>query len=172
MIKNNSVNKLFPAITFAVAVGLIITALIWIAKPGAEKESDQELVTATSLVANEQSFDFGEISMADGVTTHDFQVVNTSAEPITINGISTSCMCTEALLHYHEDSHGPFGMPGHGAMPHLEQTINPDESFVVEAKYDPNAHGPAGVGPVNRVVSVETSNGELLELQILAVVTP
>lgn len=172
MENNSSIKKILPTTIFVIVFGLLLAGFVWIAKPNSDSASDQELAVATSLEADEQTYDFGEITMADGKTTHEFHVTNTSSEAVTINGMYTSCMCTEAELHHLEEVHGPFGMPGHGAMPHLEEKIDSGEEFIVNAIYDPNAHGPAGVGPVDRSVYVETSNGEQLELQFLAVVKP
>src|SRR3989338_1285615 len=42
----------------------------------------------------------------------------------------------------------------------------------LEVVFDPAAHGPAGVGRIERVVYVEHSAGDLLEFQISAMVTP
>lgn len=67
---------------------------------------------------------------------------------------------------------GPFGMPGHGAIPTINEALEPGTEATIEVVFDPAAHGPAGVGKVNRVVTVETASGEALQLSFQATVTP
>jgi len=126
-----------------------------------------------SLVAAEDSFDFGTVSMAAGKVSHVFKLKNESGAPVTITKLYTSCMCTIASLNHGGKKLGPFGMPGHGlgAIPVISETINPGEEAEVEAVFDPAAHGPAGVGPIDRVVFVEQGD-KSLQLQFKAVVTP
>jgi len=63
-------------------------------------------------------------------------------------------------------------MPGHIAVPRINKSLNPGEEAIVEVVFDPTAHGPAGVGTIQRVVTIENNAGEPLELQFSAVVTP
>ena len=63
-------------------------------------------------------------------------------------------------------------MPGHGgAVPKINQVVAPDGSASIEVEFDPNAHGPAGIGLMERVVFLETSAG-MREFNIKAMVTP
>jgi hypothetical protein len=63
-------------------------------------------------------------------------------------------------------------MQGHGYIPRLDRVIQPGEAAVVEAVFDPNAHGPAGVGRNDRAVSVQMGGRRVLQLQFTAYVTP
>ena len=64
-------------------------------------------------------------------------------------------------------------MPGHGgAVPKVNETIKAGESRNIEVVFDPNAHGPAGIGMIDRFVFIEDANGEKLQLEIKATVTP
>ncbi|MDP2587220.1 MAG: DUF1573 domain-containing protein [bacterium] len=172
MSKNKSTKSIVPAIIALSVIVLFVGGLLWMARPDLSGAEPQDLVAATSLTVAEQRYDFGEISMEDGLVSHEYVVTNSSPEPVILSKMYTSCMCTQAELLHQDEVHGPFGMVGHGTMPRLDESIGPGEEFMVKAIYDPNAHGPAGVGPVDRVVSLETDSGELLELQLVAVVTP
>jgi len=97
--------------------------------------------------------------------------VNKTEQPVTIKKIYTSCMCTTAVLKQGDQSWGPYGMPGHGFMPAVNKTVRPGEELSLEVIYDPNAHGPAGVGYVERLVYLATDKGLDL-LKITATVTP
>lgn len=118
-------------------------------------------------------FDFGTISMARGTVERVFTLKNTHAEAVTLKSIYTSCMCTSAVLEYSGKSYGPFGMPGHGMMPSVNVTLAPNEEATLKVVFDPAAHGPAGVGPIERTVVVEDGSTEpFAVMTIRALVTP
>ena len=124
------------------------------------------------LAAAEKVFDFGTISMAAGPVKHEFAIKNTAENKSVITKIYTSCMCTEASLRTMEGISGPFGMPGHGSVPRVNKKLESGEEAVVEVVFDPAAHGPAGIGAVERAVYLENDSGAPLELIIKATVTP
>ena len=63
-------------------------------------------------------------------------------------------------------------MGGHGFIPSINETINPGEEASVEVVFDPKAHGPAGVGKIQRVVTIDNNAGSPMELSFSALVTP
>lgn len=127
---------------------------------------------ASSLSADEKAYDFSEISMAAGPVTRVFKVKNNGTAPAIVSKLYTSCMCTVATLKTARGSRGPFGMPGHGFVPRLDETIAPGEEASVEVVFDPAAHGPAGVGKIERAVYLEQEGAAPLELRISAMVKP
>ena len=80
-------------------------------------------------------------------------------------------MCTNAYFTSDGEESGPFGMPGHGFVPGLGRKLKAGEKAVVRVVFDPAAHGPAGVGPVDRLAWLE-SGDEAKEFGIKAVVRP
>lgn len=160
---------------FAVAV-LVLAGIIWIAQTNTQNSADTASVSSGndgSLTAEEMDFDFGSISMAAGNVKHSFKIKNAGAVAATIGKMYTSCMCTTAILEVNGEKFGPYGMPGHGFIPKIEQTINPGEEAIVEVVFDPAAHGPAGVGRIERMVVIEQDGGrQPLELGFTATVTP
>ncbi|OGI57482.1 hypothetical protein A3B85_00590 [Candidatus Nomurabacteria bacterium RIFCSPHIGHO2_02_FULL_37_13] len=126
------------------------------------------------LVASETFYDFGVISMKNGNVSKMFKVSNLGDKDINLQSVSTSCMCTVAyVIKQDGNKKGPFGMPGHGgAVPKTNELIKSGESRDIEVVYDPNAHGPAGVGMIDRFVYLEDANGKKLQLEIKANVTP
>jgi len=153
---------------------LILAALIVAGKPepAANVTPRAEAQSQSDLSAPEMSFDFGTVSMAAGNVTHRFAIRNANAEPVLIRKISTSCMCTTAQLVKGGRKLAIYGMPGHGYVPNLDETIAPNENAVVEVVFDPAAHGPAGIGRVERFVTVYTGAAQPLELSFNALVTP
>ena len=126
------------------------------------------------LAASESFYDFGAISMRNGNVTKEFTVTNPTNQDVTIKTMVTSCMCTVAFLVRPDGSaKGPFGMSGHGgAVPPVNEFVKAGESRTVRIVYDPNAHGPAGVGAVDRFIMLTDGSGNTLQLEIKAVVTP
>lgn len=161
-----------------VAVVAVLGVLMWIGRPSPAPTPTSaplaNFVTETNgaLVAEKNQHDFGTISMAAGNVTYGFTIKNSSEAPLTLNKIYTSCMCTTAVLIIGEHKHGPFGMPGHGIVPGIKETLAAGESATLEVIFNPKAHGPAGVGRIERLAYVENSAGEPLELGISAMVTP
>jgi hypothetical protein len=117
-------------------------------------------------------YNFGKISMAAGKVSKVYWIKNISGDPLNITKLSTSCMCTEATLVTPAGKKGPFGMPGHGPTPRIEERLAPGETAQVEAVFDPAAHGPAGIGQTDRIVTIENDGGLPLELRLSAMVTP
>jgi len=125
-----------------------------------------------ALISDTPSFDFGRISMAQGKVSHRYSIQNTGEKPLSITKMFTSCMCTTATLITRSAQKGPFGMPGHGWLPSISETLAPGEAAQVDVVFDPAAHGPAGVGPTARTVTVVNDAGLALELRFNALVTP
>ena len=162
-------------IIVGLAIGMIIFAsIVWVARPGANDNGSAAVQPSSAgvLIVEEQSFDFGSISMAAGKVTHRFAVKNTGADPVNISKMYTSCMCTVSVLQKGDKKFGPYGMPGHGFIPKMNATIDPGEEVFVDVTFDPAAHGPAGVGVIQRAVILENNAGDNVELQISANVKP
>lgn len=161
----------------AVIVLVILATVVFIARPSANPAANDVSVAANSgeLTTEEASFSFGDISMMAGKVHHSYKIYNNSAEPVMISKIYTSCMCTVAILKKDGQDFGPFGMPGHGAIPTINVQLKPKEQADVYVTFDPAAHGPAGVGRIERAVYLETlgkSSGAPFELKFNAMVTP
>ncbi len=157
------------------AIIIVLAGLIWLFPNKQDARSASILSAATNgvLSAEETNFNFKTISMAAGNVSHNFKVKNTGSETLAINKVYTSCMCTQAVLKKDGVSPGPFGMPGHGFNPPADVVLKPGEEVDVEAIFDPAAHGPAGLGAVNRTITLEnTGRGGKLELSFNANVTP
>ena len=158
----------------AVVVAVVLAGLIAAARPNAgTKAAPPAPSPATRILsAQESTFDFGTVSMAAGKVTHRYWIKNTGSSPITIQRLYTSCMCTTAALVKANRKYDPYGMPGHGFMPTINAPMAPSESAIVEVVFDPAAHGPAGIGPVDRFVTLQTDREPPLELAFTALVTP
>lgn len=137
------------------------------------QNSANALASRSFLTATEASFDFGSISMKDGNVTKNFTVTNSTNKTVTIATVLTSCMCTSAfIVEANGNTKGPFGMAGMGRVPPADEAIPAGENRIIRVVYDPNAHGPSGVGRINRLVTLTDTEGGTLDLEIKALVTP
>lgn len=159
-------------IVYVVVIGLFLGILAFISRTNSDSDVPSADASSGVLVAPEMAFDFGTISMAAGAVKHLFTVKNTGAEAVLADRLYTSCMCTIATFIQGGDRTGPFGMAGHGFIPKINKTIAPNEEVSIEVEFDPAAHGPAGVGKIERVVFLENNAGEPLELNFTAFVKP
>ena len=163
-------NKTIIGIATAI---FVLGGLIWIARPDSQSSTVLSTRSNGTLIVEEgNNYDFGTISMAAGKVKHQFKIKNTSSEAVNIEKMYTSCMCTTAVLMVGSKQFGPYGMPGHGAIPKINQSINPNEEVIVEIVFDPAAHGPAGVGRIQRTITIENNTGQTVELQFSVMVTP
>lgn len=164
----------------ALVVLVIIGLMVWgrsaaSSSPGAQPANHAaapEGSAQSPLTASETLYDFGTISMKNYLVEHKFTITNNTSAPVFVPTIYTSCMCTTAYLETPTGEKGPFGMQGMGYVPPSNETIASGESRELRVVYDPNAHGPAGVGSVDRFVYVEDETGGVLAFEVKAVVTP
>lgn len=159
-------------ILIGILVILGIGGLVWWGRSTQSGGVSQTSAVGSALSSSVTSYNFGTISMKNGLVSHVFKLTNSADTSVHIKKIATSCMCTSAYLQSSSGEKGPFGMEGMGYLPPVNETIPTGESRELKVVYDPNAHGPAGVGPIERFISLTDSAGRTLELEIKAVVTP
>ncbi len=168
--------KIQPVIITVITIVLVLGGLVLISlysKKLSGKENPTDVPSTNGVLVSESpNFDFGNISMAAGKVSHIFKIKNSGTEPLVISKIYTSCMCTETTLIKQNERFGPFGMPGHVSIPEINQTLKANEEATVEAVFDPAAHGPAGLGQIERSITVENNGKNKMELLIKANVMP
>ncbi|MEK7630269.1 MAG: DUF1573 domain-containing protein [Patescibacteria group bacterium] len=158
---------LIISLTAAVLIGL----LWWGSQNTISRPSGNQLSSQSPLAISESLYDFGTISMAKGNVNHIFAITNLTNKDIVVSDITTSCMCTSAYIVDGNSKQGPFGMVGMGYVPKANLLIKAGETKNIDVVYDPNAHGPAGVGLIDRFVYLSGVEGAT-QLEIKAVVTP
>ena len=145
---------------FGIATVLIIIIGAAVLFSG-NNDTNKEINNGTPrLKANETKFDFGDISMKDGLAAHNFVIENEGDGILEFSKMETSCMCTTAVLDVDGKRSPKFGMASHGTNPRgWSEEINPGSSANLEITFDPNAHGPNSTGPITRVVTIQTNDG-------------
>lgn len=110
---------------------------------------------AKAYVADPTSFDWGPVTMSKGNVTKVFTIKNTGTDTLKLYNVKTSCHCTKAYVSISGTDSPSFGMDS------LSSWIG-EVPKGAEAKltviFDPAYHGPQGIGPINRFVSVETND--------------
>ncbi len=153
-----------------VTIAVIVIAVVF--KPAPSSENQPASVNSSVSVLGSSSYDFGVVSMAKGEVTRDFRIKNNSTGKVEIKKIYTSCMCTTAWFINGKIEKGPFGMAGHGYVPPVKEYLGSGEEAVIKVVFDPTAHGPAGVGPIQRAIYIEGADSMLAQLEFSANVAP
>ena len=103
--------------------------------------------------------DMGEVRMRDGLKTLTYTVKNTGSGLLTLTDMETSCMCTTAVLEVEGKTSPKFGMRAHGGNPRgWSQALQAGESGMLSVVFDPNAHGPSGVGDISRTITIRSND--------------
>jgi len=166
---NQKLNLILIIGSIAILAGIVVLAGAF----SGNSQNSSSIYSNGVLTAENNDYDFGTISMANGNVSYKFKLKNEGNEKIIIKKVYTSCMCTTAaILDESGKKLGDFGMPGHGFIPSFEQRLEPNQTGEVEVIYDPSAHGPAGVGQIEREIILEGQGKQLAILHIKANVTP
>jgi len=101
------------------------------------------------------NLNLGTVSQAKGTVSSTVRIMNKGTEPLILNKIETSCMCTSASIINVEGGEEPrFGMVGHGTNPtDWNYLIPPGESSKLKIYYDPNAHKELR-GAITRTITI------------------
>ncbi|OGY47357.1 MAG: hypothetical protein A3J65_00520 [Candidatus Buchananbacteria bacterium RIFCSPHIGHO2_02_FULL_45_11b] len=112
---------------------------------------------AAKLSADSYQYDFGAISMANGLVKHIFTISNAGTADLKLSNISTSCMCTTAVLEINGQRSPEFGMHSNPAF--WSGELKPGQTANLEITFDPLAHGPDATGPITRTVTLSSNDG-------------
>lgn len=165
---NNIKTIIISLILFIAVIG----ALVWFKGDKPQTAIIGSETAGGVLTAKEVFYDFDSVKINGGLVNHEFVLENLSDQKIKIGEVSTSCMCTVAELKIGDKTYGPFGMPGHGGASKASAIVNPGEKVTVKAIFDPAAHGPSGIGKIERGIYINTGGEQSLVLGFKANVTP
>ena len=104
--------------------------------------------------------DLGDVPYRGGVISKSFEVKNTSDSEISLKKITTSCMCTKAKFVVDGRESKFYGMEMNGDLnPLIDYKLAPGKTARVIFDFDPAAHGPQGIGPVDRTITLFFDTG-------------
>lgn len=138
---------------FIIATLLILGGGVWILS----KASSPQVVASVEakLVAEEKTFDWGQIPYSGGDATKTFTIKNNGNGVLKLFNIKTSCACTQAQVNIDGVNSPYFGM--HTTSGWMGE-VQPGKEAQLKVIFDPDFHGPSGVGPVERLVVAETND--------------
>lgn len=163
---SNSSGLLKPILFIVVVPALVILAIILLTANGGNKaEGSVSGVTQVESVDSTYKLDklhysFGTISQKNGNVETEYTLTNTGNADIFVKKLYSSCMCTKAQIIFSDGSKTSLnGMLGHELASDLivDKSIKAGETVKIRAVFDPNAHGPEGVGFIKRNVTLETN---------------
>ncbi len=132
---------------------LVIVGLAFFISFKEKKVSQIPTNTVLGMESTPGNYDLGNVPINGGVVTKEYEVKNTSGKGVQLLKIATSCMCTTASVRIGEKETRFFSMEMTGdANPFLDLKLKNGDSAKVSVKFDPAAHGPAGVGAFDRIV--------------------
>ncbi len=146
-----------PFLIATVALLFTLVAVVGLSY-GFVKVSQKKVITpdATAQVYAEQTNDtWGQIAYSGGKVKKNFSIKNTGAGILKLYGATTSCACTTGQLKTEKNTSPLFGM-------HLPMSttfeVNPGKEAQIEMVFDPAFHGPSGIGPISRTVTINTND--------------
>ncbi len=105
--------------------------------------------------AAETTYDWGEIKINGGNVSREFTIENRGTEILKLTNVKTSCACTNAQITVDGKVSPYFGM--HSTSSWVGE-VEPGKSATLNVIFDPLFHGPEAVGPIERLVAVETND--------------
>lgn len=142
-------------IGFIIVTVLILIGGIFILSKISTTGQISGVSTNVKFSANEKNFDWGQIAYNGPDATKTFTIKNSGTEILKLTNIKTSCACTKAQVVIDGKSSPYFSM--HTTSSWIGE-ISPGKEASLTVIFDPDFHGPSGVGTVERLISMETND--------------
>jgi len=145
---------------FVVGIVIVTVLILGLAvffgiRMGATTQVTADAEVAMSVDSNK--YDWGTIDLGGGIVSKSFAIENKGSTSLKLYDIKTSCMCTTAQLKTPESTSEKYGM-------HEKSTdvfeVKPGETAELIVEFDPAFHGPSGVGPINRTITMSTNDAK------------
>ena len=156
-------NKKFTVGVIAVTALLLLGGIVLATRMTSTPQADQvQTSSLAKAVVGETTYDWGNITMGDGNAEATFTIKNDGTDPLKLSNIITSCACTTAQLILGDKQSPAFGM--HNKSAYVFE-LPPQQEAQLKVVFDPAFHGPNGVGPIDRLVSLTTNDPAQPKLQ-------
>lgn len=145
-----------------IIIGVVLISLLilgggvfLLAQTSSTTKQDVTLSQNARVEVQERTFDWGEIKYSGGNVSKTFAIKNTGSDPLKLYNVKTSCACTIANLTIEGSLSPDFGM-------HTKSSwvgeVAPGKEAILNVIFDPDFHGPTGVGPMERLISLQTND--------------
>ncbi len=147
--------KKFIILIAAATILILFGAVIGLSASSQSQSQTSVSKNVKATVNDPTSYDWGTIPYSGGVVSKDFTIKNTGTETLKLFNIKTSCHCTKAHLAIDGTASPDFGMD---SMSDWTGLVPAGKEARLTVVFDPAFHGPSGIGPINRFVSVQTNS--------------
>ncbi|MEK7168550.1 MAG: DUF1573 domain-containing protein [Patescibacteria group bacterium] len=148
-------DKLALILMILVTIIIIISGIFIVNSTSPSVPSINSSSNAIAYTMDPTSFDWGSIDYDADIATKEFKIKNKGSDVLKLYNIKTSCHCTKAQIVVDGDESPFFGMSGISSW---VGEVKPGKEARLIVKFDQRYHGPQGVGPINRFVSIETND--------------
>lgn len=144
-----------------IIIGIVLTTILILVGGifilSGEGSTSATIISSKNAKAtiDQKNYDWGQINMQGGNISKTFTIKSTGTETLKLSNIKTSCHCTKAQIKIGSITSPSFGM---NTVSSWTGEIPPGQEAQLEVIFDPAYHGPQGVGPINRLVAVETND--------------
>lgn len=142
-------------IGFVVLTLLILGGGVYILSVTTANPAQVNLAQNAKVEVDQKTYDWGDISYSGPDASKTFTIKNTGTDILKLTNIKTSCACTYVQLTIEGKMSPKFGM--HTTSSWVGEVAAGREAQLTVV-FDPDFHGPQGVGPMERLVSVETND--------------
>ena len=134
---------------------ILLIGVVWMSATNTNAAQVSTSQNAKAYTIDPTSADWGQIPMYKGNVTKVFNIKNTGTDTLKLFNIKTSCHCTRAFVTIDGVDGPDFGMSG---VSDWVGEVAPGKQAKLSVVFDPAYHGPNGVGPITRYVSVQTND--------------
>ena len=137
---------------------LITTLLIIGVAYGFAKVSQKQVVVPSAgaqAVVENASVDWGQIQYNGGKVKATYRITNNGTDTLKLFGATTSCACTSGTITVNGQVSPSFGM--HAPLATIIE-VSPGKDAIIEGLFDPAFHGPGGIGPISRTITIQTND--------------
>lgn len=150
---NNRSNRQFLIVSLLVTFAILAAGVFIIS---ATSTPTPTVTSQTGQVSVEQlTHDWGQIPYSGGDVKKTFVIKNTGNGTLTLRNIQTSCMCTTAQLTIEGKNSPSFGM--HSSSSWVGE-VPPGKEATLTVVFDPDFHGPSGIGAISRLIDIDTND--------------
>ncbi|OGH21552.1 MAG: hypothetical protein A2958_02375 [Candidatus Levybacteria bacterium RIFCSPLOWO2_01_FULL_38_13] len=122
-----------------------------------DSTNTSQVTSSTNAKAQipQKEHNFGNIPYSGGNVEKAFIIKNVGSDTLKLSNVRTSCHCTKARISVDGEESPSFGMDGISSW---VGEVGKSRQAKLIVTFDPAFHGPQGIGPVNRFVSVDTND--------------
>lgn len=143
-----------------IVIGIVISTIVLLLGIVflASKMGNSAKVEASSnakAVVKTKTYDWGKIGINNGKAEAEFDIENGGSQSLKLFNVTTSCACTTAQLITDKITSPLFGMH---TKSNFVTEVDPGKTAKLKIVFDPLFHGPSGIGPISREVTVTTND--------------